>query len=195
MGLLAAVLVVHVTLSAKGLAFRPAVVNAGPVVFRVANRDRATRTFSVRGRRIRVRPGHAASLRATLGASGFVQLRSGTDGGVLGVVVPCTNPVASTVTVRLAQDNGGLTMSPARVPCGTVTFVVTDAGSLEDSLNVFADLPAVHGSTPVLQPGQTARVTVTFRARGTVHLESGTYPPAEPEYGGDYGEEARLALT
>jgi uncharacterized cupredoxin-like copper-binding protein len=110
------------------------------------------------------------------------------------VIEPCVNPVASSVTVALGQDHGGLTQSQSSAPCGTVTFVVTNVGELVDDLHVFADAPAEKGSTPELNPGQSARLTINFTAKGTAFLESGDYPPAEPEFGGDFGEEGRLAI-
>ncbi len=78
---------------------------------------------------------------------------------------------------------------------GTVTFVVTNTGDLIDSLQVFADTPQSAGTTPELTPGQTARLTVRFTVKGIAYYQSGDYPPAEPEFGGDYGEGGQLTVT
>ena len=107
---------------------------------------------------------------------------------------PCIDPVATTVSVQMGQDRGGITVSQSAIPCGTVTFVVSNVGTLVDSLQVFAALPAVEGSTPELQPGQSARLTLRFPAKRLVHYQSGDCPPAGPEFGGDYGEEGSFTL-
>ena len=114
--------------------------------------------------------------------------------GQLDVFDACTSPTATTVLVQLAQDQGALTISRSTIPCGTVTFVVTDTGSLRDSLQAFGQEPEVQGSTPELEPGQTARLTVRFPAKGLVYVQSGDYPPPEPEYG-DFSEIAKLHLV
>src|SRR4029077_13196051 len=46
------------------------------------------------------------------------------------VAAPCTNPTTTTVNVTLTDTIGqtGFTFSPASVPCGTVTFVITNVG-------------------------------------------------------------------
>jgi hypothetical protein len=99
------------------------------------------------------------------------------------------------VLVHLAQDGGGLTVSQSVIPCGTVTFQVTNSGRLNDSLQAFSELPPVQGATPELRPGQTASLTLRFPAKGLVYIQSGTYPPPEPEYGGDFKEIAKLKLV
>jgi hypothetical protein len=114
--------------------------------------------------------------------------------GQLAIFAACTSPTATTVTVQLAQGQGGLTVSQSVIPCGTVTFQVTDTGRLTDSLEAFSSVPPVQGGTPELQPGQTAKLTVRFPAKGLIYIQSGTYPPPEPEYG-DYNEIAKLNLV
>jgi hypothetical protein len=100
----------------------------------------------------------------------------------------------TTVTVQLSQSSGGLSVSQTAVPCGQVSFVVSDTGTLPDNLHLFSEGPGPHASTPELSPGQTATVTLEFLYDGLVQLESGDYPPAEPEFGGDYGEEAQVVI-
>jgi hypothetical protein len=176
-------------------------VPTGPVVFEVANRSSKPRDFRIAGRKTpEISAGRTATLTVNLAASGS-RTFSSAEGrrsprltGLLDVFAPCTSPAASTVNVQLAQDRGGLTISQAALPCGTVTFVVTNAGTLTDSLQIFSQAPAVAGSTPELQPGQTARVTLRFPAKGLVYYQSGDFPPAEPEFGGDYEEGGQLSL-
>jgi hypothetical protein len=114
--------------------------------------------------------------------------------GQLAIFAACTSPTTTTVTVQLAQGQGGLTVSQSVIPCGTVTFQVTDTGPLNDSLQAFSNVPPIQGGTPELQPGQTAKLTVRFLAKGLIYIQSGTYPPPEPEYG-DYNEIAKLKLV
>jgi hypothetical protein len=78
----------------------------------------------------------------------------------------------------------GITLSQTTIPCGTVTFVVTNIGVLVDSFQVFTDYPHARGTTPELQPGETARLTIRFTEKSIAHYQSGDYIPGEPEFGG-----------
>ena len=82
------------------------------------------------------------------------------------------------------HDRSGITLSQTAIPCGTVTFVITNVGSMLDSLEVFADDPHARGTTPELEPGQTAWLTIRFAEKGSAYYQSGDYPPGEPEFGG-----------
>jgi hypothetical protein len=192
---------VSVALENATIVVSPALVPTGPVVFRVVNRSSTPRDFRILGKATtKIAARRTATLAVNLAGGGsrtFSSVgsrRSPRLSGLLDVFEPCTAPAASTVTVQLAQDRGGLTISQAALPCGTVTFVVTNTGTLTDSLQIFSQEPAVAGSTPELQPGQTARVTLRFPAKGLVYYQSGDFPPAEPEFGGDYNEGGQLSL-
>jgi hypothetical protein len=192
---------VSVTLKNTTIVVAPGLVPTGPVVFKVANRSSRPRDFRILGKRTpQIAAGRSATMAVTLSGGGS-RVFSSVGGrqsprltGLLDVFEPCTAPAASTVNVQLAQDRGGLTISQAAVPCGTVTFLVTNDGTLTDSLQIFSQAPAVAGSTPELQPGQTAKVTLRFPAKGLVYYQSGDFPPAEPEFGGDYNEGGQLSL-
>jgi hypothetical protein len=193
---------VAVTIRNSGIVLAPALVPTGPVVFRIRNRTASTADFGIAGRRTRAIPvGRSAILAVTLARRGAQTVSSKATGrsmratGILDVFEPCTSPATTTVSVEMAQDQGGIAVSQTAVPCGTVTFVVTDAGAVNDSLQVFSEAPSVTGSTPDLRPGQTARLTLHFTAKGPVHYQSGDYPPAEPEFAGDYNEEGQLTLV
>jgi hypothetical protein len=193
--------VIAVTLTPSTATLVPASAPSGTVVFRILNNDRGTRTFTIAGSTVSsIAPGKTARLSVLLRSTGFVPFTSGGKGrallgGLLNVFQPCTNPASTTVNVQMAQDHGGITVSRSTVPCGTVTFVVTNAGTVPDSLHVFSLTSAVKGTTPELNPGQTASLTLTFPAKGTVNYESGDYPPAEPEYAGDFLEEGVITLS
>jgi hypothetical protein len=192
---------VPVTLRNSSLTVDASTIPVGPVIFVVRNRASVGRTFAIAGKTTaKIQPGKSATLSVSLGAAGLQEYssagrtRSSLLNGSVQVIQPCVNPVASTATVTLGQDQGGLTLSSSSVPCGAVTFVVTNVGKLVDDLHVFVDLPGEKGATPELNPGQTARLTITFTAKGRAYLESGDYPPAEPEFGGDFGEQGQLAI-
>jgi hypothetical protein len=89
---------------------------------------------------------------------------------------------------------GAITVSQSTVPCGSVTFLITNTGPMVDDLHVVAELPLEKGASPELNPGQTASLTIRFTAKGIAHLESGDFPPVELEYGGD-GEQTQLVIN
>lgn len=180
----------------------PSRIPVGAAVFRIVNRGRVARRFSISGSRTRAIPaGGSAMLRIAFMTPGTrttvsaATRRATRITGVLGVFAPCAHPTETTVDVQLGQDNGGLTISQTTIPCGAVTFVVNDTGSLIDSLQVFADYAGARGTTPELKPGQTASLTIQFTEIGNAYAQSGDFPPAEPEFGGDYGEGVTLRIV
>jgi hypothetical protein len=84
------------------------------------------------------------------------------------------------------MDHGrsGITLSRTTIPCGRVTFVVTNVGVMVDSLQIFTDYPHARGTTPELAPKETARLTISFTEKGVAYYQSGDYIPGEPEFGG-----------
>jgi hypothetical protein len=193
---------VTVSISRTGIVFAPAAVPMGVVVFKVFNRTAAARDFGVGGTRTRaITAGRSATLTVALSGRESRVFSSLAGGGrerltgVLDVFEPCTTPTRTTVQVQMAQGMGGIAVSQSSVSCGSVTFVITDTGTLSDSLQVFSERPApwVAGQTPELQPGQTAKLTLRFAAKGLVHLESGDYPLSEPENG--FSEVGKLTLV
>jgi hypothetical protein len=183
---------VTVSIKGSGIVFAPTAVPTGVVVFRVVNRTAAARDFGIGAPRTRaIAVGHSATFTVRLvrrGSRTFSSLAAGRSTrltGVLDVFKPCATPTRTTVRVQMAQANGGISVSQASVSCGTVAFVVTDSGTVTDSLQVFSQAPApwVAGATPELQPGQTTTLTLRFPGQGLVHLESGDYPPSEPDNG------------
>ena len=192
---------VVVTMTNATLKLAAVTVPAGAVIFRIRNRGTIPRNFSIAGKSTRqIPPGKSGTLAADLSAKGFYTYssvgrgRSGRITGLLNVLAPCTTPTRTTLDVQMAQDHGGITVSQSTIPCGTVTFVVTNTGTLVDSLKVFADLAQGQGLTPELRPGQTARLTVRFTVKGLAYYESGNYPPGEPELG-EYDEGGQFAIV
>jgi hypothetical protein len=192
---------VTVTIKGSAVTVSPTAVPAGAVAFKIFNRTKIARNFEIAGRTTPVIPaGKSANLTVRLRKEGPLALRSGTRSrapwltGELDVYEPCTNPVATTVRMQMAQDNGGITVSQATIACGAVTFVVTNAGSVTDSLQIFTQVPSLGVSTPELLAGQTATLTIHFVEKGVVYYQSGDFPPAEPELSGNVHEEGHFIL-
>ncbi|MDX6474649.1 MAG: hypothetical protein QOH95_160 [Gaiellaceae bacterium] len=182
---------VAVELTDAKLSLRPSRVPAGPVVFRVLNKGKIARSFAIGRVHTPLIPGgRSATLRAELGIRGpqpYVSLGRRPAArltGVLTVFVPCLSPSVSTVEVRMDHDRSGIALSRSTIPCGTVAFVVTNIGVVPDSLQVITDYPQPGASTPLLDPGKTARLIVRFTEKGIAYYMSGTFPPSEPEFGG-----------
>jgi hypothetical protein len=193
---------VVVTLTASKLTFSTENIPVGEAEFRIVNRSGDARTFVIGGMRTHLIPaGGSADLHVVLSAGGYYTARAVSArrtpplSSLIDVFEPCAAPAATTISVRMAQDQGGITLSQTAIPCGTVTFVVTNAGTHTDSLQIFGEQPGETGSTPELQPGQTATVVVQFLIKGSGYYQSGTYPPAEPEFAGDYGEGGQFTVT
>ena len=66
------------------------------------------------------------------------------------------------VVARLSEWK--VELSPATVPAGTVTFTVTNGGSIPHAFEVEGH--GVEKETPLIQPGATATLTLTLRAGG-----------------------------
>jgi uncharacterized cupredoxin-like copper-binding protein len=183
---------IAVTITDTQLRLPQAPVRVGTVVFRVANHARVARDFRVAGRRTpRIAPGRSATLTVPVAKTGLVLLTSaGPPGsaplrGVLTFINPCTKPATTTITVQMSEAPPVL--SPTTIPCGAVTFTITNAGTIPHTFHVDA---ASGGDGPRLQPGQTASFTVRLTAKGRVF-----YRCIEPEHDEQYGETGWLTVT
>jgi hypothetical protein len=89
--------------------------------------------------------------------------------GFLGVLPPCTNPVTSSVSASITL--GQITLSQTTIPCGTVTFTVTntDMANVHDLNFALPTLPRGVAFGPHLRPGQSATMVVNFPYKGTVY--------------------------
>jgi hypothetical protein len=186
----AAAVTVVVKLTESQSTVTPSRVPVGPVVFTIVNRGRTARSFAIgRARTALIATGSSVSLRTVFFVRGphpYVSIGRHVArlSGVLTTFVPCTHPRASTVSVEMDHGRSGITLSQTTIPCGGVTFVVTNIGVLVDSFQVFTDYPHARGTTPELQPGETARLTVRFTEKSIAYYQSGDYIPGEPEFGG-----------
>ena len=187
---------VAVTLTNIGIAVRPMTIAPGHVVFRIANRSTTARDFSFAGKRTpRIAPGKTALLRVTVTKTGTLlylsySARRGVPfSGALNVVAACTQPRTTTIDIQMQE--APITLSQQTVPCGTVTFAITNAGTMIHTFQIGApnDPATVLGHGPRLAPGQSASVTVRFTTKGTVQ-----YACSEPEHGEMYGEIGSLTV-
>jgi len=192
---------VAVTLTSLTVEVSAVNVLAGRIQFAVVNRGKVARDFAIAGKRTpQIPAGRSATLTVMLG-TGFHQYssvgrnRRGRVAGLVHALEPCTNPVATTVTVRMTQSPGSITFSRTTIPCGTATFVITNAGTLVDKLRIFADYRGEIGASPQIAPGQTATLTIRFLAKGIASYLSDDFPPQEMDDGGSSGEQGQLAIV
>ena len=84
-----------------------------------------------------------------------------------------------------------MVLSQTTVPCGTVTFAVTNVGTIVHSFDLFQQNPSrmlVLG--PQIQPGQSVSLVVRFTQKGAVEYVCG-----EGEHSEEYGEIGYLTVT
>jgi hypothetical protein len=169
---------VTATITNSRIGLAPSYVSTGTVVITVVNRTKDRRDFGVGARRTgAIAAGRSERLTVTFSGSGerrfssvaVVGSRHITGGSrrltaAIHLFEPCSDASATTVDVQIDQSAGGLTLSPTTVPCGTVTFDVTDVDAPNARLLVSADAPPRSGLTTQLNPGGTTTLTIHFPA-------------------------------
>jgi hypothetical protein len=168
----------------------------GTARFKIVNRSKASRVFMLSGQRTpRIPAGKSANLQVAITSGVPYVYYSVTPGpprnarGSLSVIELCSNPTDSTVSVQLAERP--ITLSQSTVPCGSVTFTVTNVGTIVHSFElVQQNPPRTLAMAPRLQPGQTASLVVQFTQRGQVQ-----YFCPETEHTDTYGEFGVLTIT
>jgi len=170
---------VTVTIRNSGIVFAPSYAPTGKLVFAVFNRTTGARDFGVGAQRTgAIAGGRSARLTVTLSAQGERTFTSVATGrlrrvtGALDLFEPCTHPVPTTVDVSLTKSAEGLTLSQATVPCGTVTFAVTDVDEAGASLLVSVEAPPQSAVTNQLGPGGTATLTFRSAAKAVVECDA-----------------------
>ncbi len=199
---------VAVTLAGTKVTLSQKTVTLGAVRFTVVNKGKTPRKFSIAGKTTAaIAPGKTATLRVMFtdkGSHSYVSTGRGAKAkGALVVISPfpqgtatpsgsssssssmaglnvCAHPVATTVTVHMTD--GHFEFSTTTIPCGSVTFVMTNAGRLEHILSLGG------GAKPGLQPGQSASMTVNL-IPGDQYWECGTFGHD------DIGEEGVLVIV
>jgi hypothetical protein len=187
---------IAVTITESKLSVSSRAVNVGAAVFRVANKGKRAHRFTLGGKSTPlIGAGRSATLRVAIPNKGpYVYYsvapgRAPTFKGALSVIDPCTKPVASTVSVEMRE--APMTFSRTTVPCGTVTFTVTNAGTVGHRFDLFQTNPPrtlLHGA--LLEPGKTATVSVPLLVKGQVNYLCG-----EAEHGEEYGEIGYVTVT
>jgi uncharacterized cupredoxin-like copper-binding protein len=185
---------VSVTLTNTKISLSEKTVMVGTVKFTVANKSTTARKFSIAGKTTpAIAPGKTATLRVKFTSKGsYAHVSSGrgrTVKGALVVVSPtpqgtaiqsgssasssstaglnvCMHPVSTTVHVLMTD--GHFEFSQTTIPCGSVTFVMTNAGTLEHIISLGG------GAKPGLNPGQTGSMTVNLTP-GDQYWECGTF--------------------
>jgi hypothetical protein len=169
---------------------RPNHVPGGAIVFTVANRTTAMRTFGVAGKVTpRIPPGKIVTLRAALPVGGdylaeaYGARQSNLLSSGLTVTVPCSHAVDSTVTVQMQE--APIRLSAATVPCGTVTYDITNVGTVAHAFEILqpGTPGTVAGVGPLLEPGHVATLRVEFKLTGRA-----AYFCSVPEHDDEYGE-------
>jgi hypothetical protein len=170
---------VTVTIRYSGIVFAPSYAPAGKLVLAVLNRTTGARDFGVGAQRTgAIAGGRSARLTVTLPAQGERTFTSVATGrlhritGALDLFEPCRHPAPATVDVSLTKSGGGLTLSPTTVPCGTVTFAVTDVDEAGASLLCSIAAPPQSVVTNQLGPGGTATLTLRSAAKAVVECDA-----------------------
>jgi len=174
---------VTATITNSRILFTPSYVPTGALVITVVNRTKDRRDFGVGARRTGpIAAGRSALLTVTVSGSGDREFSSVVAAGsrhitgrsrrltaALHLFEPCNDASATTVDVQIDESAGGLTLSPTTIPCGTVTFDITDVDTPNARLVVSAEMPPQSGLAPQLNPGETATLTVDFPASTLAH--------------------------
>jgi uncharacterized cupredoxin-like copper-binding protein len=162
-------------------------VRVGQVTFKVVNKSSLARDFRIGGKKTpRIAPGKAATLAVAFTKTGLVvyssaAVRGAPLTGVLTFVDPCTASRRSEVSVQMSEAPPKL--SATSIPCGTVTFMVTNTGTIAHSFRV------ANRQTAQLQPGQSATLTVSLLSKGRTYIVCG-----ELEHDELYGESGWLGV-
>jgi hypothetical protein len=177
---------VVVTIANSDVNLEPSTVPAGNVVFKILNRGSSARDFEIAGKKTPIIGSRkSATLRVVVAKRPYRYVSVGPGQapltGLVGVLKACTNPTKSTVDVQISS--GMITLSQATVPCGTVTFVVTNTegpGTHADhNFQVFVPTSVKGGLSAPLHPGETAKVTIDIPFKGKVNYVDGVGRNAE----------------
>ena len=167
---------VVVTITDSKLTLRPATVAHGIVTFKVEHAGLVAHSFEVGGKTTsRIAHGKTAVLKVALPKAGSYQAVAQGGAGTA-----CAQPASTTVTVTIVPPT--FTFSQTTIPCGTVTFVVTNTGQLTHSLEISAPIGAATIPTnPPMQPGQTQRFTISMTEKGIYPWQCGEREDAQDD--------------
>jgi plastocyanin len=180
------------------------IVLTGTVVFRIVNAGKVPHGFAIDGHSIPVLgPGHSTTLTVAFPTPGNFTfsstLRGQASRGMKGILTvtkspavaagtttqpnlqtapvaavggPCTNPTSTTVTVKMFEY--GFLVSPSSIPCGTVTFDITNIGQISHQFDM--DVPGPDGNPvpyggKILNPNESTTETLTYTRTGTFRYQ------------------------
>jgi hypothetical protein len=183
---------VAVTLTDTTLTLSRTTVPAGLVVFEIRNRGKHRHGFEIAGNTTpELASNRSTSLKIVFERGGSYRFAArGLRTGVLHVAAnktvgsaaststgstttsaaqPCTNPSTTTVTVTITDKYvpDGWSFSQVTIPCGTVTFVLTNTGKIQHGLSLMDPTGQILPPNPGVGPSQTLNITVNLRYRGT----------------------------
>jgi len=184
-----------VTITESKVKFSATSVAVGPAVFKVVNKGKTSHVFKIGGKSTpKIAVETSATIQIVIANKGpyvyysVARANAAALTGGLSVVEPCTKPTSSTVTVKM--EEAPITLSQMTLPCGTVTFVVTNAGTVVHSFDLFQpNPPRVLLQGAALEPGQTGTAVVHMLLKGAVNYSCG-----QSEHGEEYGEIGSLTV-
>ncbi len=164
-------------------------IPVGTVVFKLVNKGKIPHNFKINGKTSKlIAPGKTGTLTVKFTKKGtFAYLCTVTGHAKLGmkgslgiataaVVTPptttttttastCANPQNTTITV--SEFEYGFTLSQTTAPCGTITFQMTNAGSIVHDFILYGAQPATSGLGPTLNPGASATMQTVLTKAGS----------------------------
>jgi uncharacterized cupredoxin-like copper-binding protein len=189
---------VTVTIRDSGIEVAPMYIPSGAVVFKIANKGTVARDFKVGGKQTaKIPAGSSTVLNINVSTEHNYPYYSAAAGratlnGIL-VVIPatvCEAPETTSVTVKIGD--GPVSLSKAKVHCGTVKFTVKNVGTEPHAFTVYdtgSSSPAPGGTGPRLRPGKTGTMTVKFVQDGRAF-----YFCREPQHS-SFGERGFLVVV
>ena len=185
-GCAAAATSVTVRITDSGAVLSRSSVSVGTVVFAVSNRGRRPHVFVIAGSHTRrIAPGASASLSVTFRSPGRYAYVASKRGVLRVLAAPapwkpltptgghaqqsCAAPTATAVRVTMTDTTGsdGYTFAPAAVPCGNVTFVLTNLGQSPHGLELMDPAGNIFATSTPVSPSGTVTLSADLKYRGT----------------------------
>jgi len=163
-------------------------IPVGTVVFKLVNKGKIPHNFKINGKTSKlIGPGKTGTFTVTFKKKGSYAYLCTVTGhaklgmkGNLGIATApattttdttttgastCANPVATTITV--SEFEYGFTLSQTSAPCGTITFQMTNSGSIVHDFILYGAQPATSGIGPTLNPGESATMQTILTKAGS----------------------------
>jgi cytochrome c6 len=152
--------VIRVTATDTGFRLSAKTARLGAVTFSVVNAGKKPHSFKIAGKKTAVlRPGKAAKLPVSFARTGNYLYLSTVAGDARKGLKGVFSVTPSKVVAVTARD-AAFRLSTRTAPVGAVGFVVRNAGKAKHTFRIAGK------KTPVLAPGKTATLIVTFKKSG-----------------------------